>query len=792
MNDLKNQLGNSIYEIENPSRYFPSEFIIGKKNPDICRVKCAICFPDLYEIGMSNNALRIIYDLINRIDYAYCDRVFSVAPDFEALLREKQIELFTIENQIPLNKLDYLAITMGCELAATNILQVLELGGLSLRTKDRKETDPVVILGGPAATNPIPFSPFVDFVHIGEAEKDTELIVEIMKNFKTRSERIEALKNVPYLWYLGKTLTTRAVDETFGLNEDPVLRHYAVPSFQVAQDHGTVEIMRGCPNGCRFCHAGQYYKPMRQRSINLIEKLVKQNVEEFGYRDITLSSLSSGDYPQLDKLMSSLNSKYKERLVSFSLPSLKVSTFSLDILQELSEVRKSGLTYAIETPCLQNQRSMNKEVPLNQVIEIIKTAKNRGWKVAKFYFMTGLPYVDPDKELTEIVSFISEIYKQTKININLNIGTFIPKPHTPFERAKQMSREDSNEHLRAIKRALMAAVPTIKVSYHEPRISFLEGVISRGDLKTSELIQKAYEKGCRLDAWDEYIDYSKWEESISELNYVFKDCFEENEELPWSGISMNVSKKYLENENLKAKEQILTNPCSENCDHKCGVCSKNGAKIITAQNNLAEQFKSEPKIKQPYQQAVITYSKKGRAVFCSHISVLRQFEMSFQRSGLSVAFTEGFNPKPRMEFLNPISMGVIGENELLLCELPENEINSHSIELLNSNLAEGFTIKDIKLIRIPQSGKKISLASHFEGCLYEIKDIKDNEIENCLEQKILEKSDFFTLTKEQNSYLLKVNGEKNIFKLLFPDTMNKFHIAGSSTITRKEIYLKQL
>ena len=793
--DLEAALGPTFLEIENPSRYLGSEYYFGRKNFSSTDLKCAMCFPDLYEIGMSNNAVKIIYDLINRVDGAFCDRVFAVAPDFEKMLRTLNLPLFTLQEHFALNQLDFLGISIGYELVATNILQILELGGIALDTKDRKETDPIVLAGGPASTNPLPFAKFFDFVYIGEAETDMANIMEVLKKYKLRSERIEHLKTFSCLWYPGKKLAKRAVDKTFGTAEEsPLLQHFVVPAFQVAQDHGTVEIMRGCPNGCRFCHAGQYYKPFRQRNLSTVYELVKQNVEQVGYREVTLSSLSSGDYPDLDKLIAALNGQFKHKNVSFSLPSLKVSSFSLGILEQLSEVRKSSLTFAIETPMLEDQRSMNKEVPVEQVINIIQEAKSRGWRLAKFYFMVGLPFVDREKEQENIVNFLSQIRAATKINMNINIGTFIPKAHTPFQWVKQMSMEESGEHLRAIKKALMQAIPGIKVSYHEPSISFLEGIVSRGGYECAELIQRAYELGCRLDAWDEYIKWDMWQQAIKDLNYdVSAKEWDLEEELPWDSVSMNVSKAYLKREYIKARDRQLTHICHEACDHNCGVCGSKAAQVVRAQN---EDFKvpvadssSTLVARGPYVQTIFTYSKTGRAVYCSHIAVMRQFEMAFQRSGLQVQFTQGFNPKPKMEFLNPITMGVTGENELLLCELPLEEVGSVGcesvLERLNATLAEGFEVKDVRVLPIDPTGKKISLASKMVGSVYEISNVGDPELEAILQSRLSQEHSEYTIAYEAGVYTIKMKGDKNLFKLVFSPDTNKFHIAGSCHITRK-------
>ncbi|MBQ3830133.1 MAG: DUF2344 domain-containing protein [Spirochaetales bacterium] len=798
MIDLEKQLGNGFLEIENPARYIGSEYIYNQKHYKEGMIKCAMCFPDLYEIGMANNAIRILYDLINRIPEAVCDRVFAVAPDFEALLRSKNIPLFTLQEQFPLNSLDYLGISIGYELSATNILQILDLGKIAIDVKDRKETDPIVIAGGPAATNPLPFSRFFDFVHIGEAEADIADIIRIIGEHKTRSERIQAMKSIPYLWYPGKEMAKRAVDTTFGTpQESPVLEHFAISSFETAQDHGTVEIMRGCPNGCRFCHAGQYYKPFRQRNLDTVYDLVEQNVSQLGYREITLSSLSSGDYPGLDKLIKAINESYKARSISFSLPSLRVSTFGLNIIEQLSEVRKSGLTFAIETPLLQNQRSNNKEVPLESVISIIQEARSRGWKLAKFYFMVGLPFVDVETEQQSLVDFLLAIRNATKINMNINIGTFIPKAHTPYQWVRQMTMEESARHLRSIKKALMDAIPGIKVSYHEPSISFLEGLVSRGGYECCDLIQKAYELGCRLDAWDEYIRWDLWQKAIEELGYdTSPRSWDLEDELPWDSVSMNVSKAYLRREYEKASRHELTHICDSDCDHRCGVCSKSGAKVIQATNEDFSSIRHPVHVLPPaseYVQAILTYEKKGRAVYNSHIAVMRQFEMAFQRAGLDVMFTQGFNPKPKMEFLNPISMGVYGENELLLCELPVSQITPDTVNVLNKVLADGFNVKSIKVLPPNPTGKKISLASKMKGSVFEISDIEDDEIRGILDtQAGSGTSDFMLERIGEGCYRVTVFGDKNIFKLLFPKEMSKFHIAGSCHIVRKHIDMERI
>ena len=551
--DIHKKFGNKLLSISNPVRYTGGEYIYGKTQDlkeDSFTV--GLCFPDLYEIGMSNNAMRILYDIIvDETEELICDRVFSVAPDFEEMLRAENTPLFTLTHGIPVGDLDVLAFSIGYELAATNILQVLDLAHIPFHTDQRGEKDPITICGGPAITNPLPFSTFIDFTYIGEAENGLLDILKVIKRMRkdqsaTRDQIIEELKNFPMLFYRGKKITSRAIDDDFSEKVDTTTHNFVMPHFKVAQDHGVVEIMRGCPNGCRFCHAGQFYKPYRQKSFNNIYHEIKQQVFDFGYREITLSSLSSGDHPQLKEMILQFNKDFSPYKVSFSLPSLKVSTFSLDILESLQEVRKSGLTFAIETPLNQWQKAMNKEVPLDDVIAIIQEAKKRGWKVAKFYFMVGLPFVEVEAEKEAIVSFLKAIRETTRINMNINIGTFIPKPHTSFQYASMMKMEDGQQHLHEIKQSIMKEIKGAKVSYHDPAISYIEGIISRGNEEVAKVIERAYTKGARLDAWHEYFTPRLWYESIEEVgldvdSILYKE-YSLDEILPWDSISLGVSK----------------------------------------------------------------------------------------------------------------------------------------------------------------------------------------------------------------------------------------------------------
>ncbi len=801
---IVDMIADDLLMIQNPARYTGGEFHYGTKDLAKVYFHTAICFPDLYEIGMSNNAVRILYDLLNSMEEVYCDRVFSVAPDFEQLLREKQLPLYTLDLQKPLSELDMLGISIGYELGATNILQVLDLGGIPLHACDRTDEHPIVICGGPAVTNPLPFAPFMDFVYIGEAEEGLQEVARILinakKQQKSRSEKLALLQSLPYLWYTGKKLALRFIDTNFATPESHTYRHYVVPNFKVAQDNGVVEIMRGCPNSCRFCHAGQYYKPYRQKQYSTMAAQVEQHVSDFGYREITLSSLSSGDHPYIKELIETLNAEYSHRHVSFSLPSLKVNSFSLGILEQLSEVRKSGLTFAIETPKEAWQRAMNKEVPLEQVIEIAREAKSRGWKLAKFYFMVGLPFVDRQVENQAIVDYVGAIYDATRLSMNINIGTFIPKAHTPFQWCSQLTPTQSYEQLSSLKKAINERIRGCKVSYHEPNISYLEGLISRGDERYAAVIESAYRKGCRLDAWDEYLKSDLWLEAIGESSYNPDTCIFEpyglDEELPWDSVSMRVSKKFLKDEYEKAKNLLLTERCFESCSHLCGVCSKVTEVIDTTHKDpILEQVRDKTLVIEPKEepisktvQALITYRRYGRSLYISHIHAMRNFEMAFQRSKVGVQFTQGFNPKPKLEFVNPLSVGIAGDEEVMLAELidSENLTEQEVKEKLGSALNDGYEIVQVLFLRLD---KKQTLAKYLKGSLYTIETREDEKSRTLLESFCDQELKDVAVHKESDGlFSVRLEGEKNLVKSLFGNDTDKFALASRLRITRKALY----
>ena len=745
--------GSKLNSVQSPSRYVGGEFgITVKPHSDSDEYfNFAVAFPDLYEIAMSNLAVKIIYNGLNLLPNVRCERVFAPDVDFENLLKENNVPLYTIETGIPLFKTDMIGFSIGYELGITEVLAMLDSGKVHLLASERTEDEPIVIAGGCGVTNPAPFSDFFDAFFIGEAEPALFNLVEdlskLKKNGASRKELLEFIESKNFIWtkkkHLEKKVARRVVQADFGLVPS-VPGWFPLPSSKPVQDHGVVEIMRGCPNGCRFCHAGIYYRPMRVKNKNLIIEEIDHLVFDAGYREVSLNSLSSADFPEVSNLLDILNERYKGFNVSFQLPSLKVNAFSLDILEKLSKIRKSGLTFAVETPEEMWQLSLNKEVYASHLEEIIKEAKNRGWSSAKFYFMVGLPLGDyfedrncaPGAEGSEekaIVDFLLELQAKTKIQCNVNVGVFIPKPHTPYERVKQIKPEVAEAKIEYIFKSLPRG--KFKMGRHNYNATILEGLLSRGDFNAGKVILNAYKKGVRFDAWDDYLrkDFPLWEEAFSEADFnvrdwIFHDWAEYS--LPWNSVSLGHAQGFYKKEWQKSLEHKLTEKCSTDCNHKCGVCNQK-EKIEVFTKQTIESVLDCPKndtLKIPLQmpecnipilyRVVFNFTRKNGGEFTAYLSQVEIFHKAVLRSGLNFVFSSGFNPLPRLEFASAMTLGIPSFEETASCLLYENMETSEFILKMNKVLPSNLQITEAFIFPVTNMRKRESLSQGLWGGIY--------------------------------------------------------------------------
>ncbi|MFP4564905.1 MAG: TIGR03936 family radical SAM-associated protein [Spirochaetaceae bacterium] len=692
----------------------------------------AVCFPDLYEIGMSNTAIKLLYTRLNAIPGVRCERVFAPAPDFEAELAHAGIPLYTLESGLPLHECDMVAFSIGYELSATNVLTVLESGGIPLRASERGEESPLVIAGGPTSSNPVPFGAFFDGIFVGEAEGVIEELlrdlVRLHRRGGSRESGLARLRRSPHVWWPGAERRARRAIWT-GFGSDPLILRAPVPNIRVVQDHGVVEIMRGCPQGCRFCSAGVFYRPVRMKDYAAIEREVENLVYNHGYRHITLSSLSTGDYTDVHALFRYLNARFASEHVSFALPSLRVSSFTLPVLAEVSQVRKSGLTFAVETPGEAGQLAVNKQVPLERTREILKSARDMGWRHAKFYFMIGLPVPEED-EVAAIAGFMQDVKAAVKMNYNVAVATFVPKPHTPFQWARQLGEYEALERIMELKRELKSM--GMKLGYQAPFQSRLEGIISRGDGRVGDLIEDAWRRGCRLDAWEDHLDREAWRRAIDDARWSVDDeLFRERdprERLPWQRVTTGVGTAALRREFERSKRAELTEQCADGCDHPCGVCSAGvsirevapapapapappapaPAPAPPPEEGTAEERKSPTRYRMLFR-----FTKTGRAVYIPHLGLMGVFERAYRRAGVPVSYTQGYNPKPRQEFAQPLSLGLASECEYALVSVSEEIHPDTFCTALTQAMPDGITVTAAMLIGETGKSVKSLMASYW-------------------------------------------------------------------------------
>ena len=601
MTDLKQRI---LTAVQKPARYTGGEWGEIKKNLADVRVRVAFCFPDTYEIGMSNVGMRILYGVMNRMEGVWCERVFAPWGDMEAAMRENSLPLWALESQEPVKNFDMIAFTIGYEMAYSNILNMLRLAGIPLHAAERKELKNIVFAGGVCAFNPEPLADFVDFFSLGEGEDSTVEIVSLYDQAKaekwSKEQFLLAVSKIPgvyvpsfYRHDYNDDGTLRAV---IPLNDAPEIvtkrivedldhaffpTEMIVPSTEIVHDRGNLEAFRGCIRGCRFCQAGFSCRPVRKKSPEVLYRQAIELLEKSGNNEITVSSLSTSDYRGLKELTDQLIPYCQANKVNLSVPSLRADNFSRELMEKLQTVRKSGLTFAPEAGTQRLRDVINKNLTEEEILNTCTQAFSGGWNNVKLYFMLGLP-TETDEDvlgIAELVYKVIHAWKENAVNkkrgLRVHVATayFVPKPHTPFQWEKQITPQEYLRRCKLLKSHFYSK--SIVYDYHSPDLSRLEAVFARGDRRLGPVIEAAVENGARLDGWDEYFDYGKWLDAFEkcgvDVDYYTTRGFGEEELLPWDVIDVGVSKKFLLRERKRAYENLVT----PDCRHGCAGCGAN-------------------------------------------------------------------------------------------------------------------------------------------------------------------------------------------------------------------------
>ncbi len=724
-----NSIKDLLPYVQNPSRYLGTEVNRIIKKPESVQLKIALAFPDLYDIGTSHFGLQILYHLLNKAPDVLAERIFAPATDMESKLRHHDIALPSLESMRPMGDFDLVGFSLLYELNYTNVLNMLELGKIPLRWEERDNTHPIIIAGGPSVCNPEPMADFFDAMVFGDGENVVSKMAHVWLQWKAdgSQDKIALLKAWSRLEgvYIPRFFTETYDEDGFqrltpiqeashtieraiipDLDQATFPDHPIIPFGKPIHDRLRLEVARGCTRGCRYCQAGMIYRPVRERSPQRIMDLIHEALEQTGYEDLSLLSLSTGDYTCLTPLMEHLMQLCEAERVAVSLPSLRAGSLTPRLMELIRSVRKTGFTIAPEAGSQRLRDVINKNITYDDVKATVETAFELGWNVIKLYFMIGLP-TETDEDLDAIIEMVQRLKRikgpqKRRSKINVSITTFVPKPHTPFQWASQISLDESRRKIRYLKERLQ--IPGVQVKWQKPEMSVLEGLMARGDRRLGALIQHAMQNGCTFDGWNDHFDFEKWEQAMShcdvDLGFYTTRPRSLEEHLPWQHLDAKIDPDFLKEQWEAAHQLESVDDCRHGDCHGCGVCDFDSLAPCVfdafTPNNEDSTLDWDRTDEDHYIWLALTYTKLGDARFFGHLELSHIFSRAIRRAHIRVQFSKGFHPMPKLSFDDPLPLGIESQAEQMRMLVSTRHGCVDVKDAMNQQLPAGVRIIDCR------------------------------------------------------------------------------------------------
>ena len=726
--DIHSLLERSLSSVEMPSRYIGGEVNATSRKPEPDDLRFVLAFPEAYEIGMSHLGISILSDIAGRLPGVFVERAYAPWVDMESLMRREGVDLFTLETKTPLGAVDVIGFSLMYELTYTNVVSMLELSGIPSLAAERGDDHPLILGGGAAVYNPEPIADFFDVLFIGEADEAIEDIIECLRACRgEKKERIlRELEKIDGVYvprffvpeyrdghFAGiarspdtpdgpNTVTRRAVPD---INRVPSPRCPVVPNKRAVHDRISVEIARGCGGGCRFCQAGFVYRPVRERDVGTVIDAALTARKNTGMEEVSLLSLSSGDYTRIETLMSRMMDRLAPLRVALAVPSLRVGSLNREMIEAILRVRKTGFTIAPEAGSQRLRDAINKNITEAEITDTVRSVFDAGWRLLKLYFMIGLP-TETDEDLEELCRLVEAVDRQVrrikKGGLNVSVATFVPKPHTPFQWQPALPIAETKRRQESISRRLKGLRASVK--FHDAEMSYLEAAFARGDRRLSRAVLEAYRLGCRFDGWTERFKFSLWKEAFQRAGLSLSDYAEteyaRSRTLPWSHIETGVTDAYLWEERRRAFDGVTTRDCALDGCTGCGVCGddlktmkvdddtevppEGGGAIPEESGEIPDRFRY-----------LCVYSRTGTARFLSHLETASVIIRGMTRAGLALKYSEGFNPKPKVSFLDALPVGVETEGDPFLVDLIEPVSEDDLRRILDTRLPRGFRLEAV-------------------------------------------------------------------------------------------------